>query len=80
MPKHKLIPARSTTSERLQHANGTELAVEYVKTLDLTFHSKKEVQVTLERVSYLPSLKVNTLSLHTIQVGVGIILDSAGVI
>ena len=59
--------------------DGTRLTVEYVDSLDITFHSPTgDVQVTLESVSLLPQLKVHLLSIHTIQAKEPIFLGSKG--
>ena len=55
------------------------LTVEYVGSLDLIFHSAQGVRVTLGSVSFIPGLKVNLLSLHTIQIKERVILDNKGV-
>ena len=51
------------------------LTVEYVGSLNLIFHSAQDVRVTLESVSFIPGLKVNLLSLHTVQFKERFILD-----
>ena len=53
--------------------------VKYVGSLDVIFHSAPDVRVTLESVSFIPGLKVNLLSLHTIQFKERVILDNKGV-
>ena len=58
--------------------DGTELVVEYVGSVDFIFHSTEDVRVTLESVLFIPSLKINLLSLHTIQAKEAITLDAAG--
>ena len=55
------------------------LTVEYVGSLNLIFHSAQDVRVTLESVSFIPGLKVNLPSLHTIQFKERAILDNKGV-
>ena len=49
--------------------------VKYVGSLDVIFHSAPDVRVTLESVSFIPGLKVNLLSLHTVQFKERFILD-----
>ncbi|CAN0339399.1 unnamed protein product, partial [Laminaria digitata] len=58
--------------------DGAVLAVEYVGTLDLIFDRAKNVRVTLESVAFFPGLKVNLLSLHTIQAREPVALDCQG--
>ena len=55
------------------------LTVEYVGSLDLIFHSAQHVRVTLDSASFIPGLKVNLLSLHTIRFKERVILDNKGV-
>ena len=57
----------------------TPLVVEYVGNLDLVFHSGKDVRVTLESVSYVPAMSVNSLSLNTVQANQNITFDVTGV-
>ena len=59
-------------------ADGTEPVVEYVGSVNLIFHSTEDVRETVESVSFVPSLKVNLLSLHTIQPKEAITLDATG--
>ncbi|CAN0458548.1 unnamed protein product, partial [Laminaria digitata] len=59
--------------------DGTMLQVEYVGSLNLTFHSAgQDIRVTVESVSFLLQLKVNLLSLHTIQAKELVTLDRHG--
>ncbi|CAN0426840.1 unnamed protein product, partial [Laminaria digitata] len=76
-----LYNRRSPSPENAQVyiGDGTILQVEYVGSVDLTFHSSgQDVRETLESVSFLPQLRVNLLSLHTIQVKEPVSLDSRG--
>ena len=54
------------------------MIIEYVGSVCLIFHSMEDGQVTLESVSFIPSLKVNLLSLRTIQAKETITLDATG--
>ncbi|CAN0545759.1 unnamed protein product, partial [Laminaria digitata] len=59
--------------------DGTMLQVEYVGSVNLIFHSKgQDVRVTLKSVSFLPQLRVDLLSLYTIQAKEPVFLDSQG--
>ena len=64
---------------RERYTDGIPLVVEFLGSLDLVFHSNEDVRVTLESVSYVPTMSVNLLSLHTVQVNQKIALDATGV-
>ena len=64
---------------RERYTDGTPLVVEYVGSLDLVFHSDEDVRVTLESVSYVPTMSINLLSLHTVQDNQTIAFNATGV-
>ena len=59
-------------------SDGTKLREECVGNIDVVFHGRREEQITLCDVSYIPYLKFNLFSFHKVQQTHVITLDAAG--
>ncbi|CAN0588578.1 unnamed protein product, partial [Laminaria digitata] len=69
---HCIRPPRRRENAKIYIGDGTELVVEYVGTIDFMLYSREDVRVTLENFSFIPILKANFMSLHTIKAKEGI--------
>ena len=54
------------------------IKVEYIGSMDVIFHEKTDQRITLTGVAYIPGLKLNLYSLHTVQRTHLIVSDASG--